>query len=180
MKHSLGWGILLWASLAWASGFSQIEVETRHNEVGYWLDAQLHYRFSDTALDALENGVPLTVGIEIQVRRHDAWLWEIPVTRLVIKRAIRYQTLSELYQVTDFATSAKSHFATRDAAMAALGSLQGMQLLAQPDGDPQEAYEVRLRTQLDINALPLPLRPLAYLKSAWNLDSGWYRWPLIP
>lgn len=174
------WFFLAWAGWVWASGFAKIEVETYHNEAGYWLDAQLQYHFSETALDALENGVPLTVGIEIQVHRRGAWLWESPPTHLVIKRVIRYQTLSELYQVTDFGSDARSRFATRDAAISALGNLRGVQLLVAADDKPREAYEVRLRAQLDIDALPLPLRPLAYLRSAWNLDSGWYRWPLTP
>ena len=31
---------------------------------------------------------------------------------------------------------------------------------------------------VDIEALPAPLRPVAYLSSPWRLTSEWYEWPL--
>ena len=46
------------------------------------------------------------------------------------------------------------------------------------DFDLDEEYLVRVDVKLDIEALPLPLRPVAYLKPSWDLTSGWSRWPL--
>ncbi|NCF09332.1 MAG: DUF4390 domain-containing protein, partial [Gammaproteobacteria bacterium] len=41
-------------------------------------------------------------------------------------------------------------------------------------------YGARLRASLDVEALPLPLRPVAYLSSAWDLTSEWHDWLLTP
>jgi hypothetical protein len=41
-----------------------------------------------------------------------------------------------------------------------------------------ESYSVRLRGSLDIEALPTPVRLLAYISSAWDMDSEWYQWQL--
>ena len=41
-----------------------------------------------------------------------------------------------------------------------------------------ERYEGALRAWLDIEALPAPLRLLAYLSDDWPLTSEWYTWPL--
>ena len=29
-----------------------------------------------------------------------------------------------------------------------------------------------------INSLPLPMRPMAYIDSDWDMSSGWSEWPL--
>ena len=39
-------------------------------------------------------------------------------------------------------------------------------------------YQVKMRTFLDIESLPAPMRPLAYISSDWQLDSDWVSWPL--
>jgi Domain of unknown function (DUF4390) len=41
-----------------------------------------------------------------------------------------------------------------------------------------QSYSVRLRGSLDIEALPTPVRLLAYVSSAWDMDSEWYQWHL--
>jgi hypothetical protein len=53
-------------------------------------------------------------------------------------------------------------------------------LVAQADLVPGEAYQLRLRADLEIESLPLPLQPLAYLGRGWRLTSGWTQWPLRP
>src|SRR5437868_4182547 len=37
-------------------------------------------------------------------------------------------------------------------------------------------YNVQLRVHLDIEALPAPLRPVAYTTLSWHLNSGWTSW----
>jgi hypothetical protein len=69
---------------------------------------------------------------------------------------------------------------TRDAALAALGEIQGLQLLDRARLDPEQAYEVQIRASLDIEELPLPLRPMAYLYPSWKHASKWTKWPLTP
>jgi hypothetical protein len=41
-------------------------------------------------------------------------------------------------------------------------------------------YTVRLRGRLDIESLPTPVRLLAYVSSAWDMDNEWYKWRLAP
>ena len=43
-----------------------------------------------------------------------------------------------------------------------------------------EKYDVHLHTYLDLESLPAPMRPIAYISSQWRLESDRYRWPLQP
>ncbi|MBK1708720.1 DUF4390 domain-containing protein [Marichromatium gracile] len=174
--------LLAWVSLAIAGDDFRVQrLDTRlDDDRGYRLSAEIDYDFSAEALEALDNGVPLTVLIHIQVRRSGAWLWEDSLADLQLRRVIRYKPLSERYQVYTLPDTEGRSFVSREAALRALGELIDLRLLGAARLAPDSDYEVQLRTTLEIEALPLPLRPMAYLKPAWKLSSGWTKWPLQP
>ncbi len=170
--------VLTWHALA--ADFRVTQVETRLVDGTYTLDALIDYRFSPEALEALANGVPLTILMQFQVRQADAWIWDSSVTELELRYAIRHKPLSETYEVYRLPGTAGRTFVTREAAIAALGEIKGLELVDQNRLEPGKAYEVHLKVSLEIEALPLPLRPTAYLSGAWKLASAWTKWPLKP
>jgi hypothetical protein len=40
-------------------------------------------------------------------------------------------------------------------------------------------YLLAVKVNFDRDALPLPLRPIAYIDPQWYLSSDWTLWPLI-
>lgn len=163
-----------------ADGFRVISAETRRVDDSYLLSAEIDYRFSDRALEALENGVPLTLEVHLQVRATDAWLWDQSLADQRLRYRIRYKPLSERYLVSRLPDDQGRTFVTRQAAIAALGELDRVYLVSAQRLDPEQDYEVRLRAALDIEELPLPLRPMAYLRTGWKQSTGWTDWPLTP
>lgn len=156
------------------------DARTRLEDGTYVLDADIDFRFSPEALEALDNGVPLTILVHIQVRAVDAWIWDDSATDLQLRYAIRYKPLSERYEVYRLPGDRGRSFVSREAAIAALGEIRDLQLVAQDRLDPEETYEAQIKVELDIEELPLPLRPMAYLRPAWKLGSSWTKWPLTP
>ena len=65
-------------------------------------------------------------------------------------------------------------------ALKQLGSLNELKLPLEQTLPPEEAYSLELRVNLDIEALPAPLRPVAYTSLAWHLNSGWTTWKVQP
>jgi hypothetical protein len=163
-----------------SSGFKVEAAKTRLDGETYVLDARIHYGFSDLALEALDNGVPLTIELHIQVRPADAWIWDDNLLDRRLRYAIRYKPLSERFLVTLLHGEGGRSFVTRDAAVAALGEVKGVPLIGPSRLEPDTAYEVHLRADLDLEELPLPLRPMAYLRPSWKLSTGWTKWPLEP
>lgn len=146
----------------------------------YVMSGSVVFTFSQEALEALDNGVPLTIVTHIQVRRSDAWMWEDSLLDLQLRRAIRYRPLSKRYEVYQLPGTGGREFVTREAAIRALGEIADLRLVEQKNLDPERAYEVQMKVFLDIEELPLPLRPMAYLAPSWKLSSGWKKWPLTP
>ncbi len=178
--------LILWAltiAPRVAAEFIVTAVQTRTEGKMLVMDADIDYGFSEEALEALDNGVPLILEVHIQLRCVDDWVWEQSLVDQRLRYAIRYKPLSERYLVSRLPTdgSTGSDYVTRDAAIAALGKIEGLPLvpeerLRKADGP----FRLWVKAFLDPEGLPLPLRPIAYLFPAWKLSSGWTRWPLQP
>jgi hypothetical protein len=176
-RWTLLW-IALWTAGVSAAGFDIVSAATRLEGGVYRLHARIDYRFSPPALDALHNGVPLTVELEMEVRRRRAWVWDEMVYALTQRFRIEYHTLSQQYLVSNLNSGERRGFPTRSAALQFMGQISEFPLLDQGLLVPGERYEGALRVQLDREALPAPLRLVAYLSDDWRLSSEWYPWPL--
>lgn len=167
---------LLWHPWAWASGFQVLMVQTQRVEGRYWLDATLDYQFSQATLEALESGVPLTIELQVQVLRERGWLWDKRLVDLQRRYRLEYHALARQYLVTNQYTGQLRRFRDLSAARYFLGKIRRLPILEAVETD--ESLMGRLRARLDIEALPAPLRPVAYLSPDWRLVSEWYTWPL--
>ena len=143
------------------------------------MDATIDYGFSEEVLEALDNGVPLTLEVHVQLRGADDWVWSESLVDQRLRYVIRYKPLSERYLVSRIPDDGGISYVTQDAAIAALGEIEGLQLVSRErvleEGDE---LEVQIKVSLDIEELPLPLKPVAYLHPSWKLTSGWTKWPL--
>jgi hypothetical protein len=173
---SLCWMGSLWA----AADFIIHDVQVQERRDQYLLNLLIDYRLSKVALEALSNGVPLTFELKLRVEKVEGSLWEHRPFEMILQHQIRYHALTGLYRVVDLVNGEQESFVTQDAALYALGEYSNIKLINKEQLDPDAKYRMRLRADLDIESLPLPLRPLAYFHRGWKLSSGWTQWPLKP
>lgn len=169
---------LLWAGNSQAAGFEVLNAATRLEGDVYRLDAQIEYRFSKAALEALQNGVPLTVAIEMEVRRRRSWLWDETVYALTQRFQLEYHALSRQYLVSNLNSGERRAFPSQPTALAFMGRMQHFPLLDRGLLAKDGRYEGALRAVLALDALPGPLRLVAYLSNDWSMTSEWRTWPL--
>ena len=67
---------LLLPGLAPASGFRISELTAQRQDNFFVMHAEVVYQLPQRPLEALQNGVPLTLEVHVQLRREGAWLWE--------------------------------------------------------------------------------------------------------
>ncbi len=172
---------LLWLpAAAWGADFEIPELECRLAGDMYRLDADIKYRLTEQVREALQNGVMLTLEVHVQVRRRGAWIWQDDAYSTRLRYSIHFHALAALYQVQDIHHDTREDFVTLNAALGHLGRIRNLPLLGPQHLDPEGAYQARLKASLDVDALPLPLRPVAYLSPSWNLSSPWRACPLPP
>jgi hypothetical protein len=143
----------------------------------YQLSSVIDFDLNDTVLDALHNGVSLTIETQIRLYRKRDWLWDKEVSSINRRYRLRYFALSKLYLLTDLADDSKHSYLTLNAALYKLGHFHTT-LVERHDVLSGQPHYLRMRIFLDIESLPAPLRPLAYLSSRWRLKSKWYQWTL--
>lgn len=167
-----------WVGVAGAQQFSVNHGQTRLVDKVYLLDASLSYKFTQEALDALNNGVPLTLVLDIEVYQPRRYLWDDVVASLEQRYELQYHALSGQYLLHHVNSGAQFSYPTLDSALATLGAVTNIPIIDAPLLDPEKHYMVRVRSRLDIDALPVPLQLTAYVSQSWWLSSGWYSWDL--
>lgn len=170
--------LLVLISAAWATGFTIVSAATRLEGNVLRLNARINYDLSETVIDALDNGVPLTIQVQMEVWRKRDWLWDETIASIQQRFRLEYHALARQYLVTNLNNGELRSFPSRPSAIDHLGRLYDFPLLDHGLLDPAARYYGRLRARLDIESLPAPLRPVAYLSADWRLTSDWYAWPL--
>lgn len=144
----------------------------------YLVDLTLDYNLPDKVLDALDHGVPLVFIVSLRVERPRKYWWRSKVKQRSYKYRVRFRPLSSLYEVEESQQGEMRRFVTKDAVFAYLSELQQLEVIAQDELEANKSYLLALKSELDIESLPPPMRPMAYLTPSWNQSSGWSRWPL--
>jgi len=163
------------AVVAADSEFAKILTRIREENGVRIMDVRIHYEFSQEVLRALNNGLPIILETQAEELEPRSMLWDKRITTTLVRREIRYHALSQQYLVRNIETDSQVNFLTLSLAIDALGAIDGLPLST---GRTDKPKRYRIRTRLDIEGLPSPLRLLAYLSKDWLLDSQWQSWPL--
>jgi hypothetical protein len=158
-------------------GFTILNAATRLVDGVHRLDASIGFNFSADAIEAMDNGVAVTISVEMEVLELGA-LWDRDVASVHARYRIQVHALSRQYLVRNLSTGETQTYHRFEDMADGLGRIEGFPLLDDHVLEKDADYRVRLRASLDIESLPTPLRLLAYFKSAWRLSSEWSTWPL--
>ncbi|MFO1428526.1 MAG: DUF4390 domain-containing protein [Candidatus Competibacteraceae bacterium] len=177
-KLGLLLGLLWLTTTALAADFRVMDASTHLDKGVYFLDAKLKLRFPDGPLEALQNGVPLIVELDIQVFRQREWLWDEIAAQLQQRFRLEYHALSRQYVISNLNSGELKSFSDLKLAVAYLSLIERFPLLDASLLPQGSNYMVRMRAILDIESLPVPLQLVAYLSPEWRISSEWYTWPL--
>lgn len=145
---------------SWANG--RMQVRYRQN-----------LKLSPEAQTALVHGVPLTVETDMVLRVAET---KTRVTRHRSRYQIRFLPLSEHYELSSEKSGEVRTFPRLRHALAAIGSSQ---VTFETGALPRGEYELLVRTYIDKQTMPPPMRLPAMFSSRWRHQSDWTTWPLI-
>lgn len=157
-----------------ADNFIITHAQTGPQESTVVLDAGLRIDFAEEVLEALKNGVPITVMLSMEVEKLRDYVWNKGIASLQQRYTLQYHALSEQYIVRNLNSEEQNTYRSLNSALNALGEVKALPVIDRQLLDGDEKYQLRLRAEIDINALPSPLRPVAWLSSGWRQGSDWY------
>ncbi|MCL4791673.1 MAG: DUF4390 domain-containing protein [Gammaproteobacteria bacterium] len=154
------------------------DIRTELKDQVWYLSARVDYQLNRQMLDALQNGIRLTFSLQVEVNQVRNWLPDSEVVALQREYELSWQPLSRGYLVRDTGSDAQTAHSTLFAALHELGTISDLPLVDTSLLDPDARYEISLRTLLDQQSLPAPLRMLAFWNDDFSLESDWHQWPL--
>lgn len=167
----------LFAGAAALAGDIVIDTATLHvrNDI-VLLDCDCRLEFGEDAIDALNSGIPLYFDLEIRFERPRRVLWDPEVYTTRRRFIIERHALTERFVLTDLISEKRSVHESLDRAIHELGHIRDLPIIEAATLSAFDKLNVQIRFRLDINALPAPMIPLAYVSPGWRMSSGWYRW----
>nr|WP_054773871.1 DUF4390 domain-containing protein [Methylogaea oryzae] len=129
-KGLLALALLFNTALGWAASaeFTVLDARLQLQKDGYSLSADIDYRLPPAVREALGNSVPITLVVQLKVKRERRLLWEETVLNEYVRYRLRYHALSKLYQIQQEGIGGSRNFATLDAAVQALGSIRQLSI----------------------------------------------------
>ena len=156
--------------------FSVRSAETRLVDGVQVLDARLQLVLSDEALNALNNGVPLTIELQLEVIRYRRFMPDALDAELDLRYELEYRPLSQRYIVRNLNSGQQDSFATLYSALNSLGRIEALPVVDDAILEPGARYRMRLQALLSTRQYPAPLRMLFFWRDQWQLKSDWYEW----
>ena len=144
----------------------------------YFLNADVDLSLSDDAVNALENGLPLTVVLQIEIIKHHTWWWDKKVATLEQRYQISFHALTRRFIITNLNSGDQQSYASYRDAITSLGQVSDLPVIDANLLQPDTRYDIRMRAALDIKDFPGPLQLIASLFKGWDLTSDWYEWVL--
>jgi hypothetical protein len=174
---------LLWALMPTSAypndaGVKVTSAETALLGNDYVLAADIDYQLSEKAIEALDNGVSLFWTYNFKVYKQRNYLWDDTLLEKSFRYRIQYHALLKMYRITNESNGAVDNFSTLQSALDSLSTLRDYRLVEKAKISDQESYIAGMKITFERDALPLPLRPIAYTNPQWYLSSDWYLWPL--
>jgi hypothetical protein len=176
----LGLALLL-AARADAANFSVKSAQPFLDQRVLHVNARLDLPLNPRIEEALSKGIPIDVVIEVILVKHRWWWRNKVVTDHALRRRIQFHALSRQYLVSGVrAREPSESFGSLSEALVHAGRLDelAIPLTTKKEIEAGGRYLLLLRAHLDIEALPMLMRPLAYATPAWRLNTGWTEWPI--
>jgi len=175
--------LVLFATPVLAENFSVQSATISKIGNGYIVNAEMHYPLSERVIEALENSVPITFSQQLELINSvpllgKYWQWQDVLWATELRFELRYHALTQQYVLHSLDTLHHQTFPTLESVLNALGQIKNLSLPPEYLTD-RENLILNLRTELDLHALPTPMRPGALLSSKWQLTSPWVAatWP---
>jgi hypothetical protein len=171
--------LLIGSTVAWAQAAQRFEIRSAYIEPAeavYQLNATLVFELPEGAREAVREGAPLTLDLEIVVHRSRKYWLDETVANLEQHYELVYHALSERFLLRNLNSGEQTSFATLDAALDSLRVISNLPILDQSLVLPDARHEISLRAHLDVRTMPDALRFIVFWANDWRQTTEWYTW----
>lgn len=170
--------LLLSAGVYAAPGITVEHASSQLVDDSYYLDAQVNFNLHDDLLEALDHGVDLEVRIIIKVKEKRKWLWDRIFKEKSLKFKLDHRPLSDAYIVRNVRKPERRQFDTLENALKYMGKIDRYYLMNNNKITDESGLTGMIRAEMNVDNLPPPLKPIAFLSDKWQMGGKWHRWTI--
>jgi hypothetical protein len=146
----------------------------------YHLNTRLDLPISEAVRRGLNEGVPLTLEVDLDVERVRQLLPNSRVAELTQRYDLQYNAVSARYILRNENSGQQQSLPTIDAALEQLSEVRSLPVLDKALLQADRRYEASVRARIDYGRVPFTLRMLMFWVNEWHRESDWYTWTLQP
>lgn len=147
---------------------------------GVWqLSAIVDLSLSDAALDALAEGIPLTLVLDIVVTRERRFLPDEDVAELQQRWRLEYDALSERYVVVNLNSRAQATYPSLAEALDDLSRIDALPLIDEDLLVAGSRHDISLQASVEIGGISTAVKILVFWRE-WSRSTEWYTWSIRP
>jgi hypothetical protein len=146
----------------------------------YQLNATLDLALSRNAAQAIHEGVPVVLELDLSVVRKRRYLPDVDVASLAQRWQIHFHALSERYIVNNLNSGQQSSYSSLATALGALSEVRGLPVIDEALIERGQRYEASLRATAAVEGgLPAALKFIIFWID-WKRSTDWYTWTVRP
>lgn len=165
-----------------ADDANRFEIRNAYVELkdGSWqLDVRLDLGLSGAARQAFDEGVPLTLQLEVEASTARRFLPDDTVVSMTREWQLAHDAIANRYVVNYPVTGEQGSHTSQEEALAALARISGLQFADTTQLAEGGRFEMRVRASVEIGELPAAIKMLLFWKS-WSRSTDWYVWSVRP
>jgi hypothetical protein len=146
----------------------------------YHMNARIDLPISDAVRRGLAEGVPLTLELDLNIKRVRQLLPNSTVAELTQRYHLQYNAVSARYILRNDNSGQQESLGTVDAAIEQLAEVKSLPVLDKALIQADRRYEANVRAKIDFGTVPFTLRLLMFWVSDWHRECDWYAWTFQP
>jgi Domain of unknown function (DUF4390) len=166
-------------NLAYAKTINIKSTHAYTEDAIYYIDALFDFKLTEEADKALLHGIALEIHTHFQLRLKRKWLWDIIINEKKLIYKLEHRPLTGNFLTLNLNTGLQNSYSNLDAALSHINTVSKMELFDASMLNKDKHYIARIKTFLDVESLPSPMRPQAYFSSDWDMSSKWFEWDVI-
>jgi uncharacterized protein DUF4390 len=146
----------------------------------YHLNARLDLPISDAVRRGLTEGVPLSLELDLGIKRVRQLLPNSSVAELTQRYHLQYNAVSARYILRNDNSGQQQSLGTIDEAIEHLSEVHSLPALDKALIARDRRYEANVRAKIDFGTVPFTMRLLMFWVSDWHRECDWYAWTFQP
>jgi hypothetical protein len=146
----------------------------------YHLNARLDLPISDAVRRGLAQGVPLSLELDLVIKRVRQLLPNSSVAELTQHYHLQYNAVSARYILRNDNSGQQESLGTINEAIEHLSEVHSLPALDKALIARDRRYEANVRVKIDFGTVPFTMRLLMFWVSDWHRESDWYAWTFQP